>query len=109
MKIIVDKSKNVAMLCTQPAAEDRAAQPEKEHHMGTSLARRIRRIGLLSTTYHQVKETVLVKNDKGIEAAQEITKNVPERHRRTITIEELTTERAAMITEWRAMRKKEAS
>ena len=77
--------------------------------MGTSLARRIRRIGLLPTTYHQVKETILAKNDKGEAIAQEITKNVPERNRRTVILEEFTDIRATMISEWRAKRKKKAA
>ena len=77
--------------------------------MGTSLARRIRRIGLLPTTYHQVKETILAKNDKGEAVEQEITKNVPQRNRRTVTLEELTDMRAGMIYEWHAKRKKKAA
>ncbi len=48
--------------------------------MPVSLARRIRRIGVLQTTYKEVKETVLAKNEEGVEVPTERVKKLPQRH-----------------------------
>jgi hypothetical protein len=57
--------------------------------MPTTLARRIRRIGLLPTTYRTVKEDVLGRDESGAEAPITKTKKVPVRHRdRDMTDEE---------------------
>lgn len=48
--------------------------------MPTTLARRLRRIGLLPTTHKTVKEQVLVKNEAGEEEAETRNKKVLVRH-----------------------------
>jgi hypothetical protein len=49
--------------------------------MPTTLARRIRRIGLLPTTYRTVKEDVLGRDESGAEAVVTKTKKIPVRRR----------------------------
>lgn len=53
--------------------------------MTTTLARRIRRIGLLPTTYKTVKEEVLGKDEQGAEAIITHTKKIPVRHRERLS------------------------
>jgi hypothetical protein len=60
-------------------------QPEKDITMTTTLSRRIRRIGLLPTTYKEIKETVLRRNDEGQEVEVVHTKKVPVRHHSRIS------------------------
>jgi hypothetical protein len=72
--------------------------------MGTTLARRIRRIGLFRTLVH---ETRLVTDEQGKEI--ELDVQVPVTKREKMTIEELTSRRDTMIAEWRAKRKKKAA
>jgi hypothetical protein len=48
--------------------------------MPVTLARRIRRIGLLPTTYKETKETVLRVNEDGEEITITHTKKIPVRH-----------------------------
>jgi hypothetical protein len=74
--------------------------------MGTSLARKIRRIGLEKTTYKETQEQVLTRDEQGKETIGTITKRTPERHRAELTLEELTQKRAVMIQNWRAKRRK---
>lgn len=62
--------------------------------MATTLARRIRRIGLLPTTYNDVPYTVLVKTPEGAEVTEQRTRKVPVRHS-----EQLTEQRIAAKTE----------
>jgi hypothetical protein len=73
--------------------------------MSTSLARRIRRICLLPTTYRAVKESVLVKNAEGKDVSQEIIKRIPERHFSTMTTVQFAAERGALIVGARKKRK----
>jgi hypothetical protein len=73
--------------------------------MSTSLARRIRRICLVPTTYREVKESVLVKNAEGKEVSQEITKRIPERHFLTMTTAQFAAERDGIIMAARKKRK----
>jgi len=57
--------------------------------MPTTLARRIRRIGLLPTTYRTVKTETLGRDPAGAETVVTHTKKVPTRHRdRDMTDEE---------------------
>ena len=48
--------------------------------MTTTLARRVRRIGFLPTTYKTVKEEVLRKDEHGKEVAVSHMKHIPVRH-----------------------------
>lgn len=48
--------------------------------MAVSLARRIRRIGLLPTTYKETKEEVLSHDESGAEVILHLTKKIPVRH-----------------------------
>jgi hypothetical protein len=48
--------------------------------MPTTLARRIRRIGMLPTTYREVKEEVLGRDKSGAEAPAAKAKKIPVRH-----------------------------
>lgn len=48
--------------------------------MTTTLSRRIRRIGILPTTFKTSKEDRLVKDDAGNEVIQTTTKKTPIRH-----------------------------
>lgn len=72
--------------------------------MGTTLARRIRRIGLVRTLVH---ETRLVTDEQGKEI--ELDVQVPVTKREKLTIEELIAWRDIIIAEWRANRKKKAA
>jgi hypothetical protein len=73
--------------------------------MGTSLARKIRRIGLEKTTYNTSHEIILVKNEQGMEEEVTTTKSTPVRHRTKLTFEELSLKRSAMIMKWRQHRR----
>jgi hypothetical protein len=55
--------------------------------MSTTLARRIRRIGLLPTTYKEVHQEQLVRNDEGKEVAKTVVLHRPKRHREDISAE----------------------
>lgn len=48
--------------------------------MAVTLSRRIRRIGLLPTTYKEIKEDVLGHDEGGAEVILHKTKKVPVRH-----------------------------
>ena len=58
--------------------------------MSTTTKRRLRRIGLLPTSFKIVKELVLERNDKGIEIEVTKEKSIPVRHREQLSLEELT-------------------
>ena len=73
--------------------------------MSTTLARRIRRIGLLPTTYRESVEERLTYNEDGTESAKRVVVKTPERHRAELSLEELTAKRAEIVTKWRARRK----
>jgi hypothetical protein len=73
----------------------------KETAMSTSLARKIRRIGLRRKL---VSETVLVLDEQGKEI--EFTAQVPVTRRENLSIDDLAARRSAVISAWRAKRKK---
>lgn len=73
--------------------------------MSTTLARRIRRIGLLPTTYRESVEERLTYNEDGTESAKRVAVKTPERHRAELSLKELTAKRTEIITKWRARRK----
>lgn len=72
--------------------------------MSKTLARQIRRIGLLPTTYKESTEIVLTHAEDGTERATEIRKKTPIRHREELTLEELRSRREQLIKVWRAKR-----
>jgi hypothetical protein len=74
--------------------------------MSKTLARKIRRIGILPSTYTEMTETRLVKDDKGKETTQQVTIHKPVRNREKLSIEELITKREALVSEWRMQRKR---
>ena len=78
--------------------------------MSHTLARRIRRIGLLPTTYTEVTETRLVtvrdeETGETHEETLEVKLKKPVRNRERLTLEQLTQRRNAIITAVRAKRK----
>lgn len=77
-----------------------------ETAMSTTLARKIRRIGLDRTTYRETEERVLAKNDEGKMVEEIRVKRTPQHNRLPLTIEELTAKREQTIAEWRAKRKR---
>lgn len=73
--------------------------------MSTSLARRIRRIGLERTTYRFSEEERLTYDENGTPSVTRIKVSTPERHRAELSLEELRSKREHIIKEWRARRK----
>lgn len=72
--------------------------------MPVSLSRRIRRIGILPTTYKEVKETVLSKNEEGVEVPTERVKKVPQRHFSRMSAASKADIAAALVAEAKAKR-----
>ena len=72
--------------------------------MSTTLARRIRRIGALPTTYREVKEESLSHNDQGEETIVVKTKKIPVRHFSCMTNEDREARTAAIRSEAEARR-----
>lgn len=70
--------------------------------MSQTLARRIRRIGLLPTTFKETKETRLVKNAEGEEEEACIIKRKPVRHYQRLTAAERAAKALQITREWRA-------
>lgn len=56
--------------------------------MSTTLSRRIRRLGLLPTTYKTTKEDVLTKNDEGAEVVVTRSKRVAVRHHKRLSADD---------------------
>lgn len=73
--------------------------------MSTSLARKLRRIGL-TRTFTEVPVTVIVKNEQGVEIEQTTTRILTNRHRIQYSPEELETKCAEIVAAWRARRKR---
>lgn len=73
--------------------------------MSTTLARKLRRIGL-TRTFHTVQQIVLTKDEQGNDTEGVITREVSERQHIYYSPEELPAIRAKIIAEWRAKRKK---
>ena len=73
--------------------------------MSTSLARKLRRIGL-TRTFTEVPITVIVKDEQGAEIEQTTTRILTNRHRVQYSPEELTSKQNEIITAWRARRKR---
>lgn len=73
--------------------------------MSATLARRIRRIGILPTTYTETKEQILVKDEQGNQIAQDRIKRTPQRNRVELSLAELTQTRLSIIETWRNARK----
>jgi hypothetical protein len=69
--------------------------------MSTTLARRIRRIGIEPTTYTKTTETRLVKDENGRETSQEVTISKPMRHRESLTLDELKAHVSTIRAEYR--------
>ena len=74
--------------------------------MSKTLARQIRRIGILPTTYHTVTETRLVKDENGKEQATEVKLSVPTRNRMRLSLTELQLKRDVLVADWRKRRKR---
>lgn len=75
--------------------------------MSTTLARKLRRIGL-TRTFHTTQQTVITTDEQGNETEGIVTKTTSERHRAYYSPEELNSRREA-IAEWRAKRKRNKS
>lgn len=77
--------------------------------MSSTLARRLRRIGLLPTTFKEVKYTQLVRKtgEDGAphEVAEERTKKVPIRHSEALTTEERRIRALESLTEYKKANK----
>ncbi len=73
--------------------------------MTTTLSRRIRRIGLLPTTFKTYKEERLTKKDDGSEEIVTITKKTPIRHSRSMSADERAAIADKFRTEARAARR----
>ena len=73
--------------------------------MSKTLARSIRRIGILPSTYIDITETRLVRDEHGKEASQQVTVRKPVRNREALSLEDLEARRNVLITEARALRK----
>ena len=73
--------------------------------MSKTLARQIRRIGILPTTYTKTTETRLVKDDKGKETSQEVAVSKPVRNREPLSLADLEARRNVLVAEWRKRRK----
>ena len=95
-----------------PSKEEESPPPgeklekESEHHMSkTTLARRIRRIGILPTTYKTIVEQRLSKDEDGkkVSISAEIKK--PVRNHMNLSLESLKLMREALIAEARAARR----
>ncbi len=83
--------------------------------MSASLSRRIRRIGLLPTTFKTVKETRLERNEEGAEVEVVHNKKVPLRQCARLSHDDrkqqedrLRAEAKKRRAEWKAARKKAA-
>ena len=73
--------------------------------MSTSLARKLRRIGL-THTFTEVPNTVIVTDEQGRQIVQDTTRTIVNRHRIQYSPEELETKRAEIIAAWRTRRKR---
>jgi hypothetical protein len=73
--------------------------------MSTSLARKLRRIGL-TRTFTEVPITVIVKDEQGVEIEQTATRTITNRHRIQYSPEELKARQTEIVTAWRARRKR---
>lgn len=73
--------------------------------MSTTLARRVRRIGLLPTTYRESVEERLTYNEDGTESAKRVVVKTPERHRAKLSLEELARLRGQIVVAHREKRK----
>ena len=73
--------------------------------MSGTLARRIRRIGLLPTTYRESIEERLTHNEDGTESAKRVVVKTPERHRAELSLEQLHEMRGLIVADWREKRK----
>ena len=71
----------------------------------TTLARRIRRIGILPTTYKTVTEQRLSKDENGKEVSLSVEIRKPVRNHMNLSLEALKHEREALIAEARAARR----
>lgn len=72
--------------------------------MSTTLARRIRRIGLLPTTYRESVEERFTYNEDGTESVKHVVVKTPERHRAKLSLEELTRLRGLIVAKHRTKR-----
>ena len=72
---------------------------------GTTLARRIRRIGILPTTFKTVTEQRLSKDENGKEVSLSVEIKKPVRNRMNLSLEALKHEREALIVTARAARR----
>ena len=73
--------------------------------MSTTLARRIRRIGILPTTYETVVEQRLTKDENGKEVSLSVEIKKPVRNHEKLDLEFLKLRREALITEARLARR----
>jgi hypothetical protein len=71
----------------------------------TTLARRIRRIGILPTTYKTVEEQRLTKDENGKEVSLSVEIRKPVRNRMNLSLEALKHEREVLIRAVRFVRK----
>ena len=76
--------------------------------MSTSLARKIRRIGL-TRTFHTTHETVATKDEQGNETEGTITRTTSTPHRIQYSPKELLRIREEIASKWRAARKRNRS
>lgn len=73
--------------------------------MSTTQARRIRRIGLLPTTFKEVKEERKVMKDGVEDRVETITKRIPIRHREPLAPEQVSALANQITLDARAKRK----
>ena len=73
--------------------------------MSGTLARRVRRIGLLPTAYRESVEERLTYNEDGTKSVKRVVVKTPERHRAKLSLEEFTRLRGLIVADWREKRK----
>jgi hypothetical protein len=82
------------------------SQPEKENQMSSTLARRIRRIGFLPSTFTEVIEERAGKDASGAPCIHKIPRKVWQRNRQALSLAEHLAIAKLMRKEARAARKR---